>query len=374
MIGDFQSKISSTFKLACRKNQEVLDPPQLKLLVENIHTRLPDFDCIFTGVDAGEIHRALDGDGDGIITEIEFGSWILRGAALSYQERSKFSGKSALHKRMCNFLEAVCLVCGGGNLLHGLTLDHSKATINADSLTPEQLTAGLQMLFNQFDTDHSGNIDKNELKAMMIDLPLRFYVDPDTVPTPDDVDIVMNALDADASGEIDFEEWKNWVLGNRGMSTKQRAKFAAQSQSHFRLNGFVATLCKITADMSQPLGDDAQLREGLVMIFDQSSTSTGHIGPVEIYKMVNALNAQHPEIPGFECDMEMSKTISEALDSDGNGTIEVDEWVAWMIRGAGRPALERAKFAAHSATFMVLTNFLEAVSSAAKKLTVLKKH
>jgi Ca2+-binding EF-hand superfamily protein len=370
-IGDFQKKVNETFQSACKKNKEALSPRQLKSLVEKIKKNLKEFECTFTADDANEIHRALDGDGDGVITAVEFSSWILRGAALSYQERNDFSSKSALHKRMCNFLEAVCVISGGAELLHGLMINVKKTTV--DSLTIEQLTDGLQILFNQFDTDHSGTIDQNELQAMMIDLPLRFYVDPDTIPTADDVEIVMTALDADGSGEVDFEEWKDWVMGNRSMNAKQRQKFASQSKSHFRLNGFVETLLRITKEMTVPLGNEEELNDGLIAIFNQSATTDGHIGPDEIFSMVSVLSSKHPDVSWFDCDMEMSQTIADALDADGNGTIEVDEWVRWMIRGANRPAIERAKFAAHNETFMLLTKFLEGISIVAKKLTAIIK-
>lgn len=371
-IGAFQAKVEETFKNACAKGSDVLTRPQLKKLVETIGSKLQNFECVFKSSDADEIHKALDSDGDGIITSIEFVSWILRGAALSFQERKNFCEKSELHKRMCNFLEAVCVLCGGADLLHGLILAPSK--LSGDSLTTEEITAGLLVLFNQFDTDKSGSIDKNELKALMIDLPLRFYVDPSKIPTSSDVDTVMNALDADESGEIDFDEWKDWILGNRNMSKKQRETFAAQSTSHNRLNGFVETLIQITADMTLPLGGEDDLREGLVTIFNESATPEGHVGANEVYKMVAKLSVQNPQIKWFDCNMEMAKTISEALDADGNGTIEAEEWVNWMIRGASRPAIDRAKFAAHSETFMILTQFLEAVANVAKKITLLKKN
>ena len=67
----------------------------------------------------------------------------------------------------------------------------------------------------------------------------------------------------------------------------------------------------------------------------------------------------------------MARSITESLDADGNGTVELEEWVTWIIRGAQRPALDRAKFAAHSETFMLLTKFLEAISFVAKKLTLI---
>ena len=79
--------------------------------------------------------------------------------------------------------------------------------------------------------------------------------------------------------------------------------------------------------------------------------------------LVNSIKFTYPD----------AKLVLAALDADGNGTIEVDEWVRWMIRGANRPAIERAKFAAHNETFMLLTKFLEGISFVAKKLTVIIK-
>ena len=125
--------------------------------------------------------------------------------------------------------------------------------------------------------------------------------------------------------------------------------------------------------MTVPLGNEEELNDGLIAIFNQSATTDGHIGPDEIFSMVSVLSSKHPDVSWFDCDMEMSQTIADALDADGNGTIEVDEWVRWMIRGANRPAIERAKFAAHNETFMLLTKFLEGISFVAKKLTVIIK-
>ena len=371
-ISDFQEKVSAVFISACKKKQEELSPPQLQLLVKDMRSKLTTFECIFSESDANDIFRALDSDGDGTITSLEWTAWILRGAALSFQERTKFSGKSELHRRLCNFLEASCVLGGGSDLLHGLTMNSVKRS--PKQLTPEQLDTGLKLLFEQFDTDKSGTIDKNELSALMIDLPKRFYVNPDIIPTSDDVDTVMIALDADASGEIDFSEWKEWILGNRGMNEKEKATFCSQSNSHFRLNGFVDSICKIISEMTSALGDEEELRPGLVEIFNSSSNSDDVIGDDEIFKMISILTAKHPEIKWFDCDMKMAQTINEALDADGNGSVEVEEWVQWILRGASRPAIDRAKFAAHSKTFMLLTKFLEAIAAVARKLTLLSKH
>ena len=189
------------------------------------------------------------------------------------------------------------------------------------------------------------------------------------MPTQDDVALVMEALDQDKNGEVDFEEWKVWILGNRSMSKEKRAKFCAMSKAHSRLDRFVGTIVQITSEMMAPIGGAEELRPGLVEIFNMCSVEN-KVGAEQIHFMVMKLTAKHPEAKWFECTKVMAKTITEALDADGNGTVELEEWVTWMIRGAQRPALERAKFAAHSETFLLLTKFLDAVAFVAKKLTL----
>ena len=367
LVGDFCDNIIKLYRSALRKGMETLPEKDMIILMENIKSKMSRFQCSFTAEDAKKIHKALDRDGDRVVTEIEFASWILRGIALSFSERKRFAAKSALNMRMTNFLEAVCIHCGGFDLLHGMTM--SPEAKRVENLSQERLVSGLKMLFDQFDTDSSGVIDENELKAMMIDLPLRFYVDPKFVPKPEDVEVVMAALDKDGNGEIDYNEWKEWILANRALPDDKRKRFIAKSPAHARLDKFVETIVHITNEMMAPLGGADELRPGLVEIFNMSAVE-GKVGAKEVKDMVMKLTAKHPEAKWFECTTEMAKTLTDALDADGNGSVELEEWVTWILRGAQRPALERAKFAAYSDTFMLLTKFLEAISFVARKLTL----
>lgn len=367
LVTKFCDNVMQLYNRALAPGMSALPEDRMSALMEMIKTKMSNFACHFTGEDAKKIHRALDNDGDAVVTESEWTSWILRGVSLSFSERKRFSEKSSINLRMTSFLESVCVVCGGFDLLHGMILTPHERVVS--KLSKEALSAGLKLLFDQFDTDASGCIDESELRAMMIDLPIRFYVNPNDVPTQNDVGLVMEALDQDNNGEVDFEEWKKWILGNRSMSEERRAKFVAMSESHARLDRFVGTLVQITSEMMAPLGGAEELRPGLVEIFNMCCVED-KVGAEQIHFMVMKLTAKHPEAKWFECTKVMARTITEALDADGNGTVELEEWVTWIIRGAQRPALERAQFAAHSETFMLLTKFLEAVSFVAKKLTL----
>ena len=180
--------------------------------------------CIFTTKDAKTIFNALDTDGDGSINDHEFISWILRGTSLSYAERHLFVAESDVNMRIINFLEVVVVLCGGAELLDGMMLASQTAKVHHD-----RLEHGLKNLFSHFDADNSGEIDKEELERLMIDLPTRFYVSPETVCLPSDVDVVMKTLDADDSGAVDYEEWKSWILKHNKKSRNARDTFASQS-------------------------------------------------------------------------------------------------------------------------------------------------
>ena len=180
--------------------------------------------CLFSALDAEAIFNALDTDGDASISDHEFITWVLRGASLSYAERHIFVSESDVNMRIVNFLEVICVLCGGAGLLDGMMLASQTAQTQK-----EMLEQGLKNLFSHFDADNSGEIDKKELTRLMIDLPTRFYVSPETVCLPNDVNVVMKLLDADDSGAVDFEEWKSWIVNHTKKSRSSRDAFAAQS-------------------------------------------------------------------------------------------------------------------------------------------------
>ena len=80
--------------------------------------------------------------------------------------------------------------------------------------------AGLKLLFDEADLDDNKAIDMDELRALIVDIPQRYSVDPDQIPTPEETDLVMAALDADGNGSIDYAEWEHWVLSNHFLRMK----------------------------------------------------------------------------------------------------------------------------------------------------------
>jgi len=74
----------------------------------------------------------------------------------------------------------------------------------ADTVSDEQRTEMLE-IFRHFDTDHSGSIDCSELQGLMKALG---------APIDDgECAMAIEALDADGSGRVEFDEFVEWWSG-----------------------------------------------------------------------------------------------------------------------------------------------------------------
>jgi Ca2+-binding EF-hand superfamily protein len=62
-----------------------------------------------------------------------------------------------------------------------------------------------KVAFDSVDADHSGSIDATELEKVMVQIATDMGAD---APTKEDVAEVLDHLDTDKSGKIDFNEFK----------------------------------------------------------------------------------------------------------------------------------------------------------------------
>jgi Ca2+-binding protein (EF-Hand superfamily) len=70
------------------------------------------------------------------------------------------------------------------------------------------LTQITKSIFDAIDSDHSGHIDKKELKATMVQVSQDSGLDP---PTDEEVTEALMGLDSDGSGTIDVTEFKELI-------------------------------------------------------------------------------------------------------------------------------------------------------------------
>jgi len=74
--------------------------------------------------------------------------------------------------------------------------------ILADKVKVWELT---KEVFDEVDTDHSGQIEADELKAMLVKIAKDAEMPP---PSQSDVDGVLKALDSDGNGTISLSEFQ----------------------------------------------------------------------------------------------------------------------------------------------------------------------
>lgn len=74
--------------------------------------------------------------------------------------------------------------------------------ILADKVKVWELT---KEVFDEVDTDHSGVIEKNELREALMKIARDAEMPP---PTPSDVDGILKALDTDGNGTISLSEFQ----------------------------------------------------------------------------------------------------------------------------------------------------------------------
>ena len=73
------------------------------------------------------------------------------------------------------------------------------------SISDKKLKEVAKVAFDSVDVNHSGTIDSQELEKLMIKFATDMGAD---APTKDVVTEVLNRLDTDKSGQIDFNEFQ----------------------------------------------------------------------------------------------------------------------------------------------------------------------
>ena len=141
--------------------------------------------------------------------------------------------------------------------------------------------------------DDNKAIDMDELRALIVDIPQRYSVDPDQIPTPEETDLVMAALDADGNGSIDYAEWEHWVLSNHFLSNEDRANFASLSNTHAKFDRLIRSFVRIAIEKMDRMGGDRMI-EGLKMLFNEfDADGDGIINMDELRAMMIAIPKVH---------------------------------------------------------------------------------
>ncbi|CAB1344297.1 unnamed protein product [Coregonus sp. 'balchen'] len=206
-----------------------------------------------------------------------------------------------------------------------LLLDAETATMptetqsDARSFLSEDMIAEFQAAFNLFDSDGGGDISTRELGQVMRMLGQN--------PTREELALIIEEVDEDGSGSIDFEEFL--VMMVRLLKEDQAGKSEEELSEVFRI--FDKSLNDILAATGEPVTEeeyDAQqearsflsdeMLKTFKAAFDMFDTDGGgDISTKELGQVMRMLG-QNPT-------REELDEIIEEVDEDGSGTIDFEE-------------------------------------------------
>ena len=213
----------------------------------------------------------------------------------------------------------------------------------------------IKNLFQEFDHDRTGLIDVDKLYRMVNELAV---ANPELeFPTNErDLKRAFETLDTDNSGEIDENEFTQWIIGGLKKSNSELERFAAKSDYHLRMKNFI---CSIKRALVESPKEYFRARiHSLFKQFVQAGLTI--LDASGLGEMLMYLNAYRPDVdlPHSKEDIQL---ILQDLGSDG--LLNEDEFVDWIHDGISQAPENLLDFAKSSPFNSRMTNFLDAVRS-----------
>jgi Ca2+-binding EF-hand superfamily protein len=228
----------------------------------------------------------------------------------------------------------------------------------------------MEKVFEGFDQDKDGKITIDELKSMLTELKLRTSIGTGSIQSDkEDAQTLMDALDEDNSGTVEKAEFVEWIVRGVGRPLRQRVQWANKSVRNRRLDHFLRAVTETASGTPQRSAFRRQLR---TVFLECDLDSDGHIVVDELVAMMTEIRlAMGIGNEDVRYAKEDAAAVIQAMDSDGNGRIEEDEFVNWMNDGLSIPMSRRESFAARSDFNRRTTSFLGSVEAYIKRVLLL---
>lgn len=152
------------------------------------------------------------------------------------------------------------------------------------------------------DEDNSGTITHNELKILFKSLEIE--------ATDEEIQSLIQVVDVDQSGSLSFEEFVTMICLMAANEDKQKEQDHANLRAVFDSVGMISYFyCSRCAGY-------------LLTLFPVDSDKSGSISTDELGQMFQTL--------GYEATAEEIAELIQMVDTDGNGVLDFDEFVALM--------------------------------------------
>jgi len=236
---------------------------------------------------------------------------------------------------------------------------------------PSELMPGLQLLFSNACAEE-GHLTKDHILRMVQRLAKDHVEARNFTCGEETAELIIGSLDADGNGTIEFDEWSRWIVRGAMRTKEERNRFKEKNEIMRDTMFFLETIATIAKKLTLNPGVEV-LRPALIAIYEDAIlTEEGHLYPEDLVQMVAVLKKEHDDLTIFndweDCTSRMASTIVQSLDNDESGSVEMDEFVPWLMSGMSQSDEDRARFASQGTTFALLIQFMESIGCVAKKM------
>ena len=355
--------------------------------------------CRFGGVpeksfpsteDATAIVKAMDSNENGTVDISEFKAWIKGGLAKTPSDLSMMAKRTKQGHRLVTFLQLVAKEIDTNSQMQefnegdleivdvdpadeirvaeataideyesmkpkamnrtpsDISARFSDLLEDADIHVPENYLVMIGDLFYLFDVDGDDALDVRELYSLCAHVKRTcriraFWAKHLAELGPQDAGKILRHLDADGNGSVDLKELTTWLVDGFQRSIAELREIMDQGPQASR---FVALLIAFRKWLHDAYLRRDSLEVALQRLFrTYSNCSYGSMDSEGIFRMTRFLiDEVKRQTAGKNAQIETDATFTiadaqfvvDALDMDGNGTIEMDEFSAWVRAGLAR--------------------------------------
>ncbi|KAJ1483727.1 hypothetical protein T484DRAFT_1895391 [Baffinella frigidus] len=194
------------------------------------------------------------------------------------------------------------------------------------NMEARELSTQIKSRFDLWDADNSHTLGQHELTEALAGMGKR--------PTPQEVDLFMKRFDKDGTGKVNIEEYEHMVRESLGLQVEVCSCRVCESGSNEAMDTWKTMMEESSSTVADYI-KSVNGKEFLSFIktkFD--SFDADHSHALDKHELKDALASMGQRPAPEEVDV-----LMERFDTDGNGTIDFDEF-EHMVRESLRLRLE----------------------------------
>lgn len=216
----------------------------------------------------------------------------------------------------------------------------------------------LRQLFRKFDPNATGHLGQPELRDLFLHVMSDTSANRRTAEA--DAMTVITSVDTDGNGTVEEHEFVEWIKKGIAIPYEKRIEWGAANKVQGRLLAFLTAVITYCQD---------NYLKSIFLEFDRDQD--GALSKTELVALMVEMKMR--SVTQSDLSNSLKSIASDAgivllaLDSNGNGTIELEELTDWLVEGLSRPLEERKKYALQGGVYKRLEIFLLSVEETAEK-------